>query len=207
MSAYGRALLLLLLDEAKDERGNELAQALTSEAQSAGELSWWAVDHDPLLFDFADTSVEATATALQAIASHDPSSPILDRGVRWLMVNRRGGYWSSTKQTAIALYGLLEVLQARNETAEPFSVDVYVNGESAGSRSFTAASLAAPDPIVVTAPGSRRRQQRAAREERRRHAVLVGAGPLLRHAGCGGAQRQRVSSRSRASTHASRPSA
>ena len=85
MSAYGRALLLLLLDEAKDARGNELAQALIGEAQSAGELTWWAVDHDPLLFDFADTSVEATATALQALARRDPSSPLLDRGVRWLM--------------------------------------------------------------------------------------------------------------------------
>jgi alpha-2-macroglobulin len=153
MSAYGRAMLLLLLNDAKDERASVLAQTLTAEAQNAGEMSWWAVDHDPLLFDFADTSIEATATALQAIARHDPSSPILDRGVRWLMVNRRGGYWYSTKQTAMALYGLLEVLQARNETVEPFSVDVYVNGESAGTRSFTTASLTAPDPMVITALG------------------------------------------------------
>jgi uncharacterized protein YfaS (alpha-2-macroglobulin family) len=152
MSAYGRALLLLLLDEAKDGRAAALERTLANEAHSAGELSWWAVDHDPLLFDFVDTSVEATATALHAIARRDPSSPLLDRGVRWLMANRRGGYWNSTKQTAIALYGLLEVLQARGETAEPFSVDVHVNGTLAATYSFTSASLTAPDPIVVSTP-------------------------------------------------------
>ncbi len=44
------------------------------------------------------------------------------------MLNRRGGYWSTTKQTAMALYGLLEVMRARNESPQPFSVDVFVNG-------------------------------------------------------------------------------
>jgi len=152
MSAYGRALLLLALDEAKDARGNELAQVLSSEAQTKGDLTWWTSDSDPLLFDFADTSVEATATAVQALARRDPGSALLDRAVRWLILNRRGGYWSTTKQTAMALYGLLAVLEARNETPESFSVDVHVNGELAGSRSFTPASFTTPDPAVITVP-------------------------------------------------------
>ena len=36
----------------------------------------------------------------------------------------------------MALYGLLEVLQARNETPQPFSVDVYVNGTLAGTQTL-----------------------------------------------------------------------
>jgi uncharacterized protein YfaS (alpha-2-macroglobulin family) len=139
-----------MLDESKDARGNELAQALAAEAETRGELSWWSLDRDPLLFDLADTSVEVTATALRALARRDPSNALLDRGVRWLMLNRRGGYWFSTKQTAMALYGLVDVMQARNETAQPFSVDVYVNGAPAGSHEFTAASITNPDPVVVS---------------------------------------------------------
>jgi uncharacterized protein YfaS (alpha-2-macroglobulin family) len=77
---------------------------------------------------------------------------VLDRAVRWLMLNRRGGYWWNTKQTAFALYGLLEVLQARNERPQPFAVDVYLNGVAAGSHAFTAASLTAPDPVVISMP-------------------------------------------------------
>jgi uncharacterized protein YfaS (alpha-2-macroglobulin family) len=153
MSAYGRALLLQLLDDLEDSRGNELAQSLAGEAQTRGELTWWSSDRDPLLFESVDTSIEATALALQALARRDPASPLLDRAVRWLILNRRGGYWWNTKQTAFALYGLLDVLRARNETPQAFTVDVYVNGTAAGSHTFTPESLAAPDPVVFTAPG------------------------------------------------------
>ncbi len=152
MSAYGRSLLLLLLDEVKDPRGDELAQTLIGEAHTRGDVSWWAVANDPLLFDFAETSVEATAFAVQALVKRDPRNPLLERAVRWMMLNRTGGYWSSTKQTAIAIYGLLAFMQARGETAQSFSVDVFVNGAPAGSHAFTAAALTAPDPIVISAP-------------------------------------------------------
>lgn len=152
MSAYGRALLLLLLDEAGDQRGNELAQALIGEAQTRGDVSWWTVPNDPLLFDFAETSVEATAFAVQALAKRDPRNPLLERAVRWMMLNRTASYWSSTKQTAMAIYGLLGFMQARGESAQPFTADVFVNGAPAGRHSFTAAAMTAPDPIVITAP-------------------------------------------------------
>jgi alpha-2-macroglobulin len=152
MSPYGRALLLLLLDEVKDGRGNELAQTLIGEAETRGEVSWWTVPNDPLLFDVAETSVEATAFAVQALARRDPNNPLLERAVRWLMLNRTGGYWSSTKQTAIAIYGLLAFMEARGETAQPFTAEVFVNGASAGRHSFTASAMTAADPVVFSAP-------------------------------------------------------
>ena len=154
MSAYGRALLLLLLDEAKDSRGDELASALVGEAQTRGDLSWWAVERDAMLFDAIDTSVEATSFAVQALARRDAKNPILERAVRWMMLNRTAGYWSTTKQTAMAIYGLLSFMQARGEAAQPFSVDVFINGANVGRKTFTPAAMLAPDPIVVTAPGN-----------------------------------------------------
>jgi uncharacterized protein YfaS (alpha-2-macroglobulin family) len=154
MSAYGRALLLLLLDEAQDRRGDELAAALAGEAQTRGDVSWWTVPNDPLLFDAAETSVEATAFAVQALARRDPKHPLVERAVRWLMLNRTGGYWSTTKQTAFAIYGLLSFMQARGEAAQPFSIDVFVNGNPAGRQTFSAAAMTAPDPVVITAPAA-----------------------------------------------------
>ena len=151
MSAYGRALLLLTLDEAKDDRAAELAAALEGEAVTTGELSYWTSDTDPLLQDTVETRVEATALAVQALVRRNPRNPLLERAVRYLLVNRTGGYWGSTKQTAMAVYGLLAFMQARGETAQPFSVDVYVNGTLAGRRSFSAAAFTAPDPEIVTA--------------------------------------------------------
>ena len=154
MSAYGRALLLLLMDEAKDARGNELAQTLIGEAQTRGDVSWWSVANDPLLFDAAETSVEATAFAVQALSRRDPKNPLVERAVRWMMLNRTAGYWSSTKQTAMAIYGLLSFMQVRGETAQPFSVDVFVNGANVGRRTFSAAAMTAPDPQMVSVPAN-----------------------------------------------------
>jgi uncharacterized protein YfaS (alpha-2-macroglobulin family) len=152
MSAYGRALLLLLLDEAKDARAAELATALEGEAVTTGELSYWASDSDPLLFDAVETRVEATALAVQGLARRNPRSPLLERAVRYLLLNRTGGYWGTTKQTAMAVYGLLSFMEARGETAQPFSVDVYVNGAMVGRQSFSAEALTAADPVVLRVP-------------------------------------------------------
>ncbi len=84
----------------------------------------------------------------------------------------------------------MTVLQARNETAQPFSVDVYVNGTMAGTQSFTAASLTAPDPIVVSAAG--REGANTVRLVKKGGGTLYWSAraTLLRHRRRAGAQRQ-----------------
>ena len=125
-----------------------------AEAKQTGDLAWWDVDHDPLLEDWADTSVEATATALQALAARTPSAPVLDAAVRFLLANRLSGrYWVSTKQTAMALYGLTAFMKARGESPSAFAVDVAVNGSAVKTVTFDAASLTAPDPVLVSVAG------------------------------------------------------
>jgi len=153
MTAYGSSLLLQTLDAVKDSRGDTLAGELASAVQRKGDLAWWPTDRDPLLFDFVDTSVEATALAVQALAARDPKHALLEPAVRWLLLNRTfGTYWASTKQTAMVLYGLLDLMKARQEGPADSEVEVFVNGASAGIRKFTPASLTAPDPIEITVP-------------------------------------------------------
>ncbi len=154
MTPQGFALLLMTLDAAKDARGDGLANELAAGAQRRGDLAWWPTDHDPLLDDWGDSSVEATALALQALAQRDGSHQLLEPAVRWLLANRASGsYWSTTKQSAMALYGLLAYMKARNETPATFSVDVLVNGSKVATREFTPAMFTEPNPIVLSAPG------------------------------------------------------
>jgi len=153
LTPYGRSLLLLTLDLRKDARGDALARGLLAEVTQTGDLAYWKVESDPLLDDWTDTSVEATATAVHALVSRNPANPVLEAAVRYLLVNRIGGlYWASTKQTAMVVYGLLEYMKARQETPAPFTADVLVNGQHAGSASFTPQSLTNPEPAVLTAP-------------------------------------------------------
>ena len=154
MTFSGRALLLLTLDHQKDERGDDLARELVSAVQSRGDLAWWPVDSDPLLEDFADTSVEASALALEALAARDPANPLLERVARWLVLSRTGGYWFSTKQTALALRGLLAYMRARGEQPAAVTAEVFVNSTSAGRHVFDAKSIASPDPVLIEAPAA-----------------------------------------------------
>jgi uncharacterized protein YfaS (alpha-2-macroglobulin family) len=153
MSAYGQALTLLALDALKDRRGDDLARTLVGSVQRKGDLAWWNVPNDPLLDDSGDTSVEATAFVVKALSARDPKSPLLEPAVRWLLLNRNyGTWWSSTKQTAMVLYGLLDYMRSRNEGGADATVEVVVNGTPVAMRAFTPASLTAPDPVVVEAP-------------------------------------------------------
>lgn len=116
LTPYGRALLLMALDALKDSRAADLARALLAEAKQTVDLAWWDVDHDPLLEDWADTTVEATAMAIQALIAHAPQDRVLESAVRYVLANRQSGaYWVTTKQTAMALYGLTAFMKARGE--------------------------------------------------------------------------------------------
>jgi alpha-2-macroglobulin len=154
LTPYGRAILLLTLNAASDGRAGELARELLAEAKQEGDLAWWPTDHDPLLDDWADTTVEATATAVQALVVHQPRSPVLEAAVRYVLANRQSGmYWFSTKQTAMVLYGLTAYMRARGETGAPATVQVAVNGTPLPPVAFDAKALTAPDPVVLTAAG------------------------------------------------------
>jgi hypothetical protein len=153
MNPYGQSLLLLALDLAKDPRGAELARALEAGVTRKGDLAWWASGRDPLLFDAVDTSVEATAFAVKALAARDPTHALIEPAVRWLLLNRTFGvYWASTKQTAMVLTGLLDLMKARQETAAGSTLEVFVNGAVAGTHRFTAASMTAAEPVEFTVP-------------------------------------------------------
>ncbi|MGC4083427.1 MAG: alpha-2-macroglobulin family protein [Vicinamibacterales bacterium] len=156
MSTTGRAFLLMTLDRGKDARAVTLASELIAAATTQGDLSSWAVESDALMEDpFVDTTAEATALALKALADRGATDPVLERAARWLMANRNAGsYWMSTKQTAMALQGLLSFMKARGEKPAPVSADVLVNGVRAGTVRFDAASLTAPNPVLIEAPAA-----------------------------------------------------
>ena len=154
MTPYGHALLALALSAANDARADAVVRTLTDAVRAEGTLAHWASERDPLLFDAVDTSVEATAWAVRAIAARTPDSPLLEPAVRWLVLNRRAGWWSTTKQTALALDGVLAYMRARRDTGAVGTVDVVVNGATVGSHTFTPASMVDSAPVVVTAPAT-----------------------------------------------------
>lgn len=131
LSPYGLALLGLALEQAKDGRAAAVAGELEHGAQQDDEQAWWNATRDQML-DFAvDASPEATAFAVKLLSHQRRDSALLPKAALWLMNHRNEGYWwSSTKQTAMVIYGLADYLKATNELHPNLTMTVSVNGKA-----------------------------------------------------------------------------
>jgi uncharacterized protein YfaS (alpha-2-macroglobulin family) len=76
---------------------------------------------------WSDDPIEATAASLQALLRLEPGSPLVRKTVWWLVTNRRGEHWKSTKDTALAIAGLSEYLLSSKELGAAYTASVFVN--------------------------------------------------------------------------------
>jgi alpha-2-macroglobulin len=137
------AMTGLAMLQVHDARAAQIATLLASEAVHQGELVSWKGSYVPLLDAEYNNDAEATAYAVRLLAKVDPNNPLLGGAAQWLMLARNGGaWWDSTEQTAMVLFGLVDYLAASHELESDFTVDVLVNGHSAGTRHFTSTDAA-----------------------------------------------------------------
>lgn len=151
LSPYGLALLGLTFEAAHDSRAKALADQLASTAQTNSLEAWWKAERDEMLDFTADVSPEATAYAVKLLSHQRPRDPLLPKAALWLVDHRSEGYWwSSSKQTAMVIYGLVDYLKAGRELQPDLKATVKVNGNAVLTRKFQSASLA--DEAIITVP-------------------------------------------------------
>ena len=81
--------------------------------------------------------------SLKALARIKPTSSLLPLAARWLVAERRNGYfWNSTKDTAFAIYGLIDYLKISHELTPSYDLEVYLNGETVVAEHVSDASAA-----------------------------------------------------------------
>jgi uncharacterized protein YfaS (alpha-2-macroglobulin family) len=155
LSPNGQALLALTLARLKDPRAPELARSLEESARVQGPYAWWKSERQEMLDFSADNSFETTAYAVKALANLHPQSELLPKAARWLIDHRSDGYyWTSTEQTATAVYGLIDYLKISGELKPNYTVSVFLNGKKLAERQVTEKDVANPLPFVVTANAS-----------------------------------------------------
>ena len=155
LQPFGRALLALALKQHGDGRATDVAREIESSARANDFDAHWESFQKSHWSDYKYTiDVEATALSLKALAQINPQSPLLAKAARWLVSNRRNGYyWDTTKQTAFAIYGLTEYLKVSNELSPDYDLEVYINDERVISRHVTADDLKSAQSIVVERKG------------------------------------------------------
>jgi hypothetical protein len=136
LSDEGLALAGLALDAAGDSRVHDAVLLLEKKARTDVSNAYWTGTYDGLMEYWDDTSAEATAFALKLLVRQDRSSGLLPKAAVWLGKHRDGGYWFSTKQTAMVISGLTDYLAASGELANSSDVEVLVSGVSVGKRHF-----------------------------------------------------------------------
>ena len=152
LSDEGLALAGLALDAIGDPRAREAAVLLEGKAKTTDADAWWEGTYDGLLDYWDDTSDETTAFSLKLLTREDRFSGLLPKAAEWLGKHRSGGYWESTKQTAMVIQGLTDYLVLSGELANSSDVEVLVNGASVGTRHFGPSDgFAAPWRIKVPA--------------------------------------------------------
>lgn len=106
---------------------------------------WWSWDWNDRM---------ATSTALRAILAVNRKDRRVGSILRYMMLNRTGGYWSSTRDTSWALAALADYLSAeRGAAAVTGEIRVRLNGQVLQTHRLTPASATAPD-IVVDVPAA-----------------------------------------------------
>jgi uncharacterized protein YfaS (alpha-2-macroglobulin family) len=137
LSPYGTALLGLTFELQKDGRASSLAERLIGQAKQDGNEAWWEASRDEMLDFPADITPEATAYVVKFLSHERPASPLLPKAALWLVDHRNEGYWwSSTKQTAMVIYGLLDYLKTSNELHPDLTARILVNGHEVLTQKF-----------------------------------------------------------------------
>ena len=146
MTTQGSAMLGLAFYATGDEnRANEIAKKLESDAVVAELDAYWPSTYDYFMEFEIEDSAETTAYAVRLLSLAAPQSPLLPKAAFWLVNHRDGGYfWLSTKQTAMVVFGLTEYLKASHELEADFQTELFVNGKQVAAKKFAAADALNP---------------------------------------------------------------
>jgi uncharacterized protein YfaS (alpha-2-macroglobulin family) len=149
LGPYGQALLALTLQANNDAaRARTVAAELERSAQGNAAESYWKSGGRA-------SDVEATALAVKALARLAPQSAVTPRAARWLVRGRRfGHHWLSTRETAFAVYGLIDYVRQSRELSPDYALEVYVNGEQVFARQVTAADATAAQVFTLRRRGA-----------------------------------------------------
>jgi uncharacterized protein YfaS (alpha-2-macroglobulin family) len=132
------------------------ARGKTSEAKVAAAELWERAFTTQSLISWKGMSdewgksgeVETTALAFKALFALNPQDPRLFKATRWLVLNREGNHWCSTRDTAFVLYALTDFLKHSQELQPDYMATIRLNGKPLLQRQFTREDIFNPEVEV-----------------------------------------------------------
>jgi len=108
------------------------------------EFYWWDWQADPL---------ETTAYVLRVMARRDVKNPLIPKTIRWLIANRTGSYWMSTKATGKIIYALTDYLTRTGETSPDYTMTITLNGKEIKKTRITKKTMLSESTAITIPEG------------------------------------------------------
>lgn len=143
MSDYGRALTVCALAQWKKTGAAKKAlEGLLTHVEVSKEFDTASLidkrpDNYPYWYWY-NNNIEANAWTLRALMAVQPESELGPKMVRWLLAQRRGYRWYSTRDTAMCLYAMTDYLEKSKEG----NCDYELSIDHAGVKKTVAVSAA-----------------------------------------------------------------
>jgi hypothetical protein len=150
LTEYGRALLAMgLFELGRREQAAAVSGRLVQAAHTgAAAGTWWGPDRDR--GGWATDPVETTAATLRSLLLTRPDSVHIPAAVRWLMAVRRGDRWRSTRDTAMAIFALVDYLKRAGGGRYDAELQARLNGRDADPVHFGPEDMLAPSVALLT---------------------------------------------------------
>lgn len=103
-----------------------------------------------------NSAVEATALTLLALQEIDPQHPDIPAAAHWLVLNRRSGHWTNTRDTALAVLALSRTLVRAADSAATQEVELLLNGQPLKRLTINRQTLLSPDLVLTLDPAALR---------------------------------------------------
>ena len=117
-------LALALVNEERSAMAGDIASLIEAKARTLEDRVYWTVsEKQSMLLG----NVELSALAVLALEKAKPASPLIKKGIDWLLAQRAGRGWTTPKANAFAVAALSEYLTRTKPKAESFTLAVSVN--------------------------------------------------------------------------------
>ncbi len=129
LNVYSMALLAMTLKRYNENaKASLLIENIEDYAKVKGNQAWWGRYKG--YYYWYDDAVETTAAVVKAMANIKPDHKLIRKAVRWLVNNRRGTKWKSTKDTAAVIYAFIDYIKVKKENFKRYHLKITFNGRS-----------------------------------------------------------------------------
>ena len=131
LNLYGKALLAMTLANLNDaDRAALVLRNIMQYLQENKEtgIAWFRTPREGWWY-WWNNDIETNAWILRAIVRIDPKSDVAPRLVKWLLENRRNGYyWRSTRDTTLCVSAMSDFVVASGEGRPDYTLTLSLDG-------------------------------------------------------------------------------